>query len=91
LQRSLQSSDVSRKATEEGFRVGTRTAADVLLAYRDSYQSQSNFATARNTFLLNTIRLKHAAGILSENDIQALSRILNRSQSTRIQPFKRSK
>ena len=91
LKRSLQSSEVSRKATEEGFRAGTRTAVDVILAYRDTYQAQSSYATARNNFLLNTIRLKHSAGTLSESDLQSLSRILNRSQSTRQAPIKPTK
>jgi outer membrane protein len=91
LKRSLESSEVSRKATEEGFRAGTRTAVDVLLAYSDTYQAQSTYATARNTFLLNTVRLKHSAGTLSETDLQTLSRILNRSQSTRQAPVKLSK
>jgi len=91
LKRSLESTEVSRKATEAGFRVGTRTATDVILAYRDTYQAQSNYSSARNTFLLNTIRLKHSAGILSENDLNELSRILNRSQSTRAKPYKNAK
>ncbi|PWQ96627.1 TolC family outer membrane protein [Leucothrix pacifica] len=86
LKRSLESSQVASKATQEGFRVGTRTAVDVLLALRDTYQAQSNYSSARYTFLLNTIRLKQAAGTLSENDLRTLSRILNRSQSTRLKP-----
>ena len=91
LKRSLESSEVASKATQEGFRVGTRTAVDVLLALRDTYQAQQNYSSARYSFLLNTIRLKQAAGTLSENDLQALSRILNRSQSTRLQPVQLSK
>ena len=91
LQRSLSSSEVSRRATEEGFRAGTRTAVDVLLSYSNTYQAQSAFATARNAFLLNTIRLKHSAGTLSETDLQTLSRILNRSQSTRQAPVQLTK
>lgn len=91
LKRSLESSQVASKATQEGFRVGTRTAVDVLLALRDTYQAQSNYSSARYTFLLNTIRLKQAAGTLSENDLRALSRILNRSQSTRLKPVTLSK
>ncbi|RVU85393.1 type I secretion protein TolC [Leucothrix sargassi] len=91
LKRSLESSEVSRKATEEGYRAGTRTAVDVLLAYRDTFQSQNSFAAARNTFLLNTIRLKSAAGTLSEEDLRAMSRILNRSQTTRLAPLSSTK
>lgn len=91
LKRSLESSQVASKATQEGFRVGTRTAVDVLLALRDTYQAERNYSSARYTFLLNTIRLKQAAGTLTENDLKALSRVLSRSQSTRLQPVKLSK
>jgi outer membrane protein len=91
LKRSLESSQVASKATQEGFRVGTRTAVDVLLALRDTYQAQQNYSSARYTFLLNTIRLKQAAGTLSERDLQILSRILNKSRSTRLEPVKLSK
>ena len=91
LKRSLESSQVASKATQEGFRVGTRTAVDVLLALRDTYQAERNYSAARYTFLLNTIRLKQAAGTLSENDLKALSRVLGRSQSTRLRPVKLSK
>lgn len=90
LKKTLESSQVASKATQEGFRVGTRTAVDVLLALRDTYQAEQNYSSARYSFLLNTIRLKQAAGTLSETDLQALSRILNRSQSTRLAPVKTS-
>jgi len=91
LKRSLESSQIANKATQEGFRVGTRTAVDVLLALRDSYRAQKNYSSARYAFLLNTIRLKQAAGTLSESDLQALSRILSHSRSTRQPPVKPAK
>ncbi len=89
LQRSLQSSQTAAKATQEGFQAGTRTAVDVILSLRETYRSQRNYASARYDFLLNTIRLKQAAGTLSERDLQTLSRILNKSRTTRQKPIKK--
>jgi len=91
LKRSLQSSQTAAKATQEGFRAGTRTAVDVILSLRDTYRSQRTYTSARYDFLLNTIRLKQSAGILSERDLQVLSRILNRSRTTRTAPIKAKK
>jgi outer membrane protein len=89
LKRSLQSSQTAAKATQEGFQAGTRTAVDVILSLRETYRAQRNYASARYDFLLNTIRLKQSAGTLSERDLQTLSRILNKSRTTRQTPIKK--
>ena len=90
LKRSLQSSQTAAKATQEGFQAGTRTAVDVILSLRETYRAQRSYAAARYDFLLNTIRLKQSAGTLSETDLQSLSRILNKSRTTRrAQPTKK--
>lgn len=89
LKRSLQSSQTAAKATQEGFQAGTRTAVDVILSLRETYRSQRSYASARYDFLLNTIRLKQAAGTLSERDLQILSRIMNKSRTTRQTPIKK--
>ena len=87
LKRSLSASQTAAKATQEGFKAGTRTAVDVILSLRDTYRAQRNYASARYDFLLNTIRLKQSAGTLTETDIKSLSRILNKSRTTRQQPI----
>ena len=88
LKRSLQSSQTAAKATQEGFQAGTRTAVDVILSLRETYRAQRSYAAARYDFLLNTIRLKQAAGTLNEGDLQVLSRILNKSRTTQPKPFR---
>ena len=89
LKSSLQSSRAAAKATQEGFQAGTRTAIDVIVSLRDTFRSERNYNSARYNFLLNTIRLKQAAGNLSERDLQTLSRILNKSRTTRQPPIKK--
>lgn len=87
LKRSWRASQTAAKATQEGFRAGTRSAVDVILSLRETYRSQRNYASARYDFLLNTIRLKQSAGTLGEKDLQILSRILNKSKTTRQTPI----
>ena len=77
--------------TRTGFEVGTRTAVDVLLALRETFRSQRDYTTARYDFLLNTLKLKKAAGILKPSDITALSNLLNQpnSASTQVTKYRR--
>lgn len=76
LKQALNSTQTAAKATQAGFEAGTRTAVDVLLALRETFRSKRDYSTARYDFLLNTLKLRQAAGILSENDIAALSKLL---------------
>lgn len=76
FKQALNSSKTAAKATQAGFEAGTRTAVDVLLALRETFRSKRDYSTARYDFLLNTLKLKQATGILSEHDIAALSKLL---------------
>ena len=91
LRQALISNQTAAKATQTGFKVGTRTAVDVLLSLRETFRSQRDYTTARYDFLLNTLKLKQAAGILGTKDINALSNLLNRpnSSSTQITKYRR--
>ncbi len=65
------------EATEAGFRVGTRTSVDVLISQRRLYQAERDYSKARYTYLLNTLRLKQAAGTLSEKDLEMVNGLLD--------------
>lgn len=73
LEQALISTQAAFEATEAGFEVGTRTSVDVLLALRDTFISQRNYAAARYQYLLDTLRLKRAAGILSVEDLRGVN------------------
>ncbi|WP_139349908.1 TolC family outer membrane protein [Thioalkalivibrio denitrificans] len=73
LNRALESTQAAAEAAEAGFEVGTRTAVDVLLALREVFRAQRDFAQARYDFVLNTLRLKQAAGTLDEQDLRAVN------------------
>lgn len=64
------------EATEAGFEVGTRTIVDVLLSQQVLFQSQSAYSAARHNFLVNSLRLKQAAGIVDIADLAEVNRNL---------------
>jgi len=76
FKQALNSTQTAAKATQAGFEAGTRTAVDVLLSLRETFRSKRDYSTARYDFLLNTLKLKQAAGTLSEKDVAGLSKIL---------------
>lgn len=76
LKQSLESSRVSAEATQAGFQVGTRTAVDVLLTLRTTFDAERNYALSRYNYILNYARLKQAAGTLTEQDIDTVDKLL---------------
>ncbi len=73
LRRALESNQAATAAARAGFEVGTRTSLDVLLALRELFRTQRDLSRARYDYLLDTLRLKQAAGILSVEDLVALN------------------
>ncbi len=69
LKQARASSKIALKATQAGFEVGTRTAVDVLNSQRELFRAQRNYARARYEYILETLRLRLAAGTLTESDI----------------------
>lgn len=76
LQQAVVSAQSAVDATEAGFEVGTRTIVDVLNAQRSLHRSQADYEQARHIYLLNGLKLKQAAGSLSEGDLAALNQLL---------------
>jgi outer membrane protein len=66
---ALSSAQTALQATQAGFEVGTRTAVDVLNAQQVRYGAQRDYARSRYDYLLASLRLKQAAGSLSEDDL----------------------
>lgn len=63
-------------ATEAGFEVGTRTIVDVLISQQQLFQAQRDLAQARYSYLLSSLRLKQAAGVISAQDLQGINSLL---------------
>jgi outer membrane protein len=70
------SAKAAYEAGEAGLEVGTRTIVDVLIAEQQLFQARTDYANARNTFMVNLLKLKQAAGILDISDVEAVNRAL---------------
>ena len=73
LEQAVRSSEAAAGAVEAGFQVGTRTSVDVIDAQRDLFGARRDLAEARYGYIRNVLRLKRAAGTLSEDDLRQIS------------------
>ncbi len=69
LKQAVVSSQTALESTQAGFEVGTRTAVDVVDAQRGLSQAKRDYARARYDYILDTLRLKRAAGSLAPEDL----------------------
>lgn len=74
---ALVSANSALEATNAGFEVGTRTIVDVLLSEQRFFQAERDYSQARHQFILNQLRLKQAAGSLSEDDLSEVNALLD--------------
>ena len=70
------SAEAALEATQAGFEVGTRTIVDVLIAQQRYFQAQRDNSLARHTYIVDHLRLKAAAGVLVEEDLQKINAVL---------------
>ncbi len=77
LEQALVSSKSALQATEAGFEVGTRTIVDVLDSQRELFRAQRDVDRARYDYVLNSLRLKQAAGSLQEIDLRQINTWMN--------------
>ena len=70
---SIISSESSVDATQAGYEVGTRNVVDVLNAQNILYSAQRDYANSRYDYILNMLRLKEQAGLLSPEDVIRLN------------------
>ena len=73
LEQAVRSNQTAAEAIEAGFQVGTRTSVDVLDAQRELFGARRDLSEARYGYILDVLRLKRAAGTLSEDDLQQIS------------------
>lgn len=78
-QQAIQSNESSLEGTKEGYKVGTRTMVDVLLAQSDLFNAYQQFAKDRYAYVINLLTLKQASGTLSDQDLMAINQWLQES------------
>lgn len=84
-QQAVVSASSALEATEAGFEVGTRTIVDVLLAQQQLANAQREYARARHGFVVNSLRLRQAAGNIAYADIENVNRLLTRDAEAALQ------
>lgn len=76
LEQALASSQSQLDSTNLGYEVGVRTSVDVLNAQQQFYSAKHDLLQARYAYLLGTIRLKSATGLLTERDLMEINQQL---------------
>lgn len=76
LEQALVSSETALQSNKVGYDVGVRINIDVLNAQQQVFQTKRDLARARYDTIINGLRLKAAAGTLSEADVEAVNRLL---------------
>jgi len=81
LQAAETSSRASVAANRTGYEIGVRDSLNVLDAQRQLYLTRRELARARYDTLMAGLRLRAITGILSEQDLQAINRLLRAPDS----------
>jgi outer membrane protein len=78
--RALEAAEVSSQSALEsnrlGYQVGVRINIDVLNAQQQLYATRRDLARARYDALINSLRLKSSAGVLTEKDLEQVNALL---------------
>jgi protease secretion system outer membrane protein len=74
LEKAVESGRLLMKATEQSIKGGVRINLDLLNAQQQLYVSQRDLAQARYNYLLSLLRLRAAAGTLSQDDVTTTAR-----------------
>lgn len=73
LKQALVSNQSALRAAQAGYEVGTRTTVDVLVARRNLFSAQRDYAQSRYNYLLDGLRLHQAAGSLTTSNLKTVS------------------
>jgi len=90
LRQAVVSAQSALDATEAGLEVGTRTTVDVLDTRRELFRAQRDHARSRYDYILHTLRLKQAAGILTITDLELVNSWLQARAAPAVQAIKPS-
>jgi outer membrane protein len=75
------SNQTALKENQAGFDAGTQTIVDVLLAEQNLLNARQVYSSDQYNYLINTLLLKQAAGILTPNDLCSINRWLTEAHS----------
>lgn len=73
LKQAVVSNEKALESTTAGYDVGTRTTVDVLNVRRDLFSARRDYAQSRYDYIVNTLRLKQAAGTVGIDDLAIIN------------------
>jgi len=76
LEAAEASSKLALEATQLGYKVGVKVNLDVLNAQSQLYSTQKDAAGARYNYLMSQLKLRQAAGSLTNNDLLPIDALL---------------
>ena len=74
------------EATQAGYEVGTRDLVDVLNAQRNLFRAKNDYSDTLYSYIMTSLELKEAAGILNPDDIDKLDSWLDKSRTVKNLP-----
>jgi outer membrane protein len=77
LEQAEKSSEVSLQSNRVGYEVGVRINIDVLNAQQQLFSTRRDLAKSRYDTIVNGLKLKAAAGTLTEADLQLVNQLLD--------------
>jgi outer membrane protein len=78
LEAAESSSKLALEATQLGYKVGVRVNLDVLNAQTQLFTTQRDLSKARYDVVVNGLKLRQAAGVLSADDVDEVNKLLVR-------------
>ncbi|OUR72295.1 type I secretion protein TolC [Methylophaga sp. 41_12_T18] len=76
LKQAVISNEKALESTEAGYEVGTRTTVDVLIARQELFSARRDYSNSRYDYTVNVLRLKQAAGTVTEEDLAQINQWL---------------
>lgn len=86
-QRAVRSNSSSYRSIRGGWESGIRNLSDVLSAQRKVFQARKEYSNSRYDYILDTLKLKKAAGVLTPEDLQTLNTWLEAPSSDTVSSF----
>lgn len=86
-QRAIRSNNSSYRAIKKGWNSGIRSLTDLLTAQRKVFQARKEHSNARYDYILDTLKLKKSAGVLTPEDLKTLNSWLEAPSSDTVSSF----
>lgn len=76
---AVQSAEISLQSNKMGLKAGIRTIVDVLNAQKQLYDARMSLLKTKYDYIINILKLKSEAGVLSEEDVALISNWLQKT------------